>query len=300
MDAATDRTGGHAGPLAWLAECLAVGANDPAARGMGIGRVLLALAMIGLGLRGLAFGDFAGVWQRIPIAELPAHDFFVYLAAAVEIASGIGILVARVAKASAAAMSVFALCWMVLLKFPAIVSAPGIEAVWLGAGEIAVIVAGAWIVFASLARPDGRFFSGRNGVRNARLMFVLALPAIGLSHFFYPAETAGFVPAWLPWRAGWGYLTGAGDLAAAAGILLAVWPRLAATMAAAMLWVITALVWVPPLTTQLHDTDAWSAFLMSSIIAAGASVVADSYRGTAWSTLGPVRHAPAHGASLRD
>lgn len=291
MDAATDRAGGRAGPLAWLAECLAVGANDPAARRMGSGRVLLALAMIGLGLRGLVFGDFAGVWQHIPIADLPAHDFFVYLTAAVELATGIGILVPRMAKAAAAVMSLFALLWMVLLKFPAIVQAPEIEAVWLGAGEIAVILAGAWIVFASLANPDGRFFSGRNGVRNARLLFVLALPAIGLSHFFYPTETAGFVPAWLPWRAGWGYLTGAGDLAAAAGILLAVWPRLAATMAAAMLWVITVFVWLPPLPAHLHASGAWSPFLMSGIIAAGASVVADSYRGTGWLTLGSVGRA---------
>ncbi|HEX5352959.1 MAG TPA: DoxX family membrane protein [Rhodanobacteraceae bacterium] len=286
MNAVTDVGGRRAGPRARLLECLAVGADGANARGLGIGRVLLAAVMIALGIRGLVFGDFAGTWQRIPIAHLPAHDFFVYLTALVELVAGVGILVPRIAKHSAGVMSVFVLVWMVLLKFPAIFHAPWMEAVWLGAGEIAVILAGAWIVFASLANPDGRLFSGRIGVRNARLLLVLALPAIGLSHFFYADITAGFVPAWLPWRHGWAYLTGAGNIAAALGILFAVWPRLAATLEAAMLWVITLLVWLPPLVTHPHDTGAWSAFLMSSAIAAGASAVAGSYRGVGWLTIG--------------
>lgn len=274
------------GRYAWLVECLTVGANGPIARSMGIGRMLLALAMIGLGLRGLVFGNFAGTWQRIPIAHLPAHDFFVYLTALVELATGIGVLVPSLAKVAAAVMTVFALLWMVLLKFPAIITAPNIEGAWLGAGEIALILAGAWTVFATLGNSAGHFATGRNGIRWARLLLVLALPTIGLSHFVYDKITAGFVPAWLPWRYGWAYLTGAGDIAAAIGILFALWPRLAATLEAAMLWVITLLVWLPPLLSHLHDSGAWSAFLMSSVIAAGASAVADSYRGVAWLTVG--------------
>lgn len=271
------------------AECLAIGAGDATARGMGPGRVLLALVMIALGLRGWAFGDFAGIWQQIPVAHLPAHDFLAYLTALLELVTGIGILSLRFAKVSAGVMSVFVLLWMVLLKFPAIIRAPSMEATWLGAGEIAVILAGAWVVFASQAKPDGRFLSGRNGIRNARLLFVLALPTIGLSHFAYADVTAGFVPAWLPWRHGWAYLTGAGSLAAAIGILFALWPRLAAVLEATMLGVITLLVWLPPLLAHPRDPGAWSAFLISSAIAAGAAAVADSYRGSGWTTRGPRR-----------
>lgn len=286
MVAVTGSGIGRTGPSAWLARCLAGGSDDRASRAFGIGRCLLALTMIGLGLRGLAFGDFAGGWQRIPIAHLPAHDFFVYATAVVELITGIGVLVPRAAKVSAGAMSVFALLWMVLLKFPAIIYVPGMEAVWLGAGEIAVILAGAWTVFASLGEPAGRFFSGRNGTRNARLLLVLALPTIGLSHFLYLPQTVELMPAWLPWHEGWAYLTGAGDLAAAFGILFAVLPRLAATLEAAMLWVITLIVWLPVLLAHLRGSHAWSAFLMSSAIAAGASAVADSYRGARWFATG--------------
>ena len=286
MDALSDRGGRRTENRAWLAGPAAT-TSVPAAGVLGYGRMLLALVMIALGLRGLAFGDFAGVWQRIPIAHLPARGFFVHLVALVELASGIGILVPRLAKISAGAMAAFVLAWMALLKFPAIVYAPAMEATWLGAGEIAVILAGAWTVFASLSRPDGQLLAGRHGIRNARLLLVLALPTIGLSHFVYADITAGFVPAWLPWRHGWAYLTGAGNLAAAVGILFAVWPRLAATLEAAMLGIITLLVWLPLLLVHPYDSDAWSAFLMSSAIAAGAAAVAGSYRGVSWTTREP-------------
>lgn len=142
------------------------------------------------------------------------------------------------------------------------------------------------MVFAMLANPDSRFPAGRNGVRGARLLLVLALPAIGLAHFFYTSETANFVPAWLPSHNGWAYLTGAANLAAAAGILFAVWPRLTAVLEAAMFWVITLCVWLPVLVTHPNDSGVWSAFLMSSAIAAGASAVADSYRGVRWLAVG--------------
>src|SRR5438876_7612925 len=52
---------------------------------------------------------------------------------------------------------------------------------------------------------------------------------------------------------GWTYLTGAGSLAAAAGMLFGVYPRLAANLEAAMLWIITLLVWVPRVASRRSE-----------------------------------------------
>jgi hypothetical protein len=73
MDTSTQP--GHAllGPPALFAESLPKGAATPS---MGLGHVLLGLVMIALGIRGLVYGDFASVWQRIPIKHLPARQFF--------------------------------------------------------------------------------------------------------------------------------------------------------------------------------------------------------------------------------
>lgn len=257
----------------------------PDTAGMALGHVLLAAAMIVLGIRGLVVGDFASVWQRIPIEHLPARQFFVYACAVIELAIGLGLLVKRMVGPSSGILFAFLLLWAVLLKLPAVVYAPQMEATWLGLGEITVIAAGGWVVFAThagaWARSHLKFAVGARGVRRARLLFVLSLPTIGLSHFVYAKETVAFIPAWLPWHLGWAYLTGAGSIAASLGVLFAVWPRLAATLEAAMLSVITLLVWLPGVIAT-PGNDSVTPFLMSTAIACGAWAVADSYRGVAW------------------
>lgn len=252
---------------------------------IGLGHALLAAVMIGLGIRGIVVGDFASVWQQIPIEHLPAREFFVYGCAIVELATGFGLLLRRAIALSSAILFAYLLLWTVLLKLPAIAYAPQMEATWLGFGEIAVIASGGWVVFATHASAGMRtqriFAVGANGVRYARLLFAVSLPMIGLSHFIYAKETIAFIPAWLPWHLGWAYLTGAGSIAASFGVLFTVFPRLAATLEAAMLSVITLLVWLPGLVATPSD-DSWTPFLMSAAIACGAWAVADSYRGVRW------------------
>jgi uncharacterized membrane protein YphA (DoxX/SURF4 family) len=249
----------------------------------GLGRPLLALVMIGLGLVGLYSGDFASVWQRIPIEHLPARAFFAYATAAVELVCGIGLLFARTVQVASSIFFIFTLLWLILLKVPAVVAAPQIEGTWLGFGEIGVIVAGAWTLFATFnARRPERFFSGDRGIRAARILFAVALPMIGLSHFFYTAETVKFVPAWIPAPTFWACLTGAGSIAACIAILSGVMSRLAAALEAAMLAVITVLVWLPGLNPAPIDRGLITGFLISSAIACGAWVVADSYRNAPW------------------
>jgi uncharacterized membrane protein YphA (DoxX/SURF4 family) len=252
----------------------------------GWGRPLLALVMIGLGIVGLYTGDFASVWQRIPIEHLPGRMYFAYAVAVIELACGLGLLFTRTAQIASKIFLVFTLLWLILLKVPAVVAAPQIEGTWLGFGEIGVIVAGAWTLFAAFnaGRPE-RFFSGGRGIRAARVLFAVALPMIGLSHFFYTDETVKFVPAWMPAPIFWAYLTGAGSIAACIAILTGILARLAATLEAAMLVVITMLVWMPGLNPAPIDRGLITGFLISSAIACGAWVVADSYRGTSWMSV---------------
>jgi uncharacterized membrane protein len=245
-----------------------------------------AAAMIGLGIVGLVHGDFALVWQRIPIDPLPGREAIAYACAAIELAGGIGLLIARTHALAARVLFVFIGLWLVLLKLPAVLRVPQMEATWLGFGEIAVVLAGAWIPFADDADLQQqrrlKFLAGSTGIRNARWLFIASLPMIGLSHFFYAAQTAAYVPHWLPFPLGWAYLTGAGSLAACLGLALGpkfgVSPRLVATLEAAMLGVITVLVWGPGLFALSPDRTQWTGFLISAAIACGAWTVADSYR----------------------
>lgn len=262
-------------------------ADTPAEQAVAINLpyVAFALAMAVLGVIGLIYGDVAMVWQRIPLEHMPGQQLLAYAFAAIELGTGLGLLLRAVAKPAAAILFVYMALWAVLLKLPAVVAVPHMEATWLGFGEIAVILAGAWVIYAGCAN-DGAFLAGAKGIRSARVLFALSLPMIGLSHFFYVPQTIELVPGWLPSPLSWAYLTGAGNIAACLGLLLGIFPRLAATLEAAMLSVITLLVWGPKLFALPPDRLAVTAFVISAAIACGAWVVAESYRGLSWLGVG--------------
>jgi uncharacterized membrane protein YphA (DoxX/SURF4 family) len=253
-------------------------------------QISFAAMMIGLGVIGLIYGDFAMGWQGIPLQHLPGRQFFAYASAVIELLCGFGLLIPRTTRISSRILFVFLLVWAVLLKLPPIVATPKMEYTWLGFGEIAVILAGGWILFASNPGAHLNFAVGAGGIRIARILFAVSLPMIGLSHFFYTQATVALVPAWLPDRVAWAYLTGAGNIVAGIAILLGVVPRLAANMEAAMLGIITLLVWGPGLLAKPTNRLQVTAFLISSVIACGAWIVADSYRGVPWLAMGRVAH----------
>jgi len=245
-------------------------------------QVGLAASMIGLGILGLIYGDVALVWQHLPIEHLPGEKLIAYLFALIELVGGIGLLVKPLARPASALLTMFLLVWAVLLKLPAVVVVPQMEATWLGFGEITVILAGMWVLLAHYVgdHVNGRmrWLFGHRGIRAARVLFAVSLPMIGLSHFFYSEQTVALVPTWLPYPLGWAYLTGACSILACLAVLFGVLPRLAAMLEAMMLWIITLLVWAPAIAAHPTDRTAWTAFTISAAIACGAWVVGESYR----------------------
>jgi uncharacterized membrane protein len=239
---------------------------------------LFAVGMIGLGILALIFGDFALVWQ--PVAPwIPGRTILAYASGVIMLLGGIGLLFARTAGWSIRILFPYLVLWT-LLKVPALVVAPRMEAVWLGMGELTVLLAGGWTLFAVLSGlREGSvvaFASAERGMRIARYIFAVSLIPIGLSHIVYVKETADLVPAWLPYRAGWAYLTGAGQMACGLGVLLLVLPRIAAFTEAAMLSLFTLLVWLPAIVTTPKARLPWTAFFISWAIAAAAWVVASN------------------------
>jgi uncharacterized membrane protein len=160
------------------------------------------------------------------------------------------------------------------------VVAPQIEAVWLGFGELAVLLAGGWVLFARLAGlRDGSplaFLTGEKGIYLARILFAVSLIPIGLSHLVYVKETVELVPAWLPYRVGWAYLTGAGQIVCGLGVLFSILPRLAAWAEAGMISLFTLLVWAPAILAAPRTRLPWTAFFISWAIASAAWVVAQN------------------------
>ena len=99
-----------------------------------------AIGMVGLGVLALIYGDFAMVWQPVP-TWVPGRTVLAYASGLIMLFGGIGLLVRATAAWSVRILFPYLTVWL-LLKLPAVGVAPGIEAVWLGFGEIVVLFAG--------------------------------------------------------------------------------------------------------------------------------------------------------------
>jgi uncharacterized membrane protein len=239
---------------------------------------LFAIGLIGLGILALIYGDFAMVWQ--PVAPwVPGRTALAYLSGVIMLLGGIALLFQQTAAWSIRILFPYLIIWT-LLKVPALFVAPLMEAVWLGLGELVVLLTGGWILFARLADlPAGSpfaFLASDKSIRVARILFAVSLIPIGLSHIIYVKQTAEFVPAWLPNRPFWAYLTGAGQIACGLGVLLSILPRLAAVIEAAMISLFTLLVWGPAIIAAPRTRLPWTAFFISWVIAAACWVVAQN------------------------
>jgi uncharacterized membrane protein len=87
----------------------------------------------------------------------------------------------------------------------------------------------------------------------------------------YVKETANLVPAWLPFRTGWAYLTGLGQIACGIGVLFSIYLSSCCRGAeAGMLSLFTLLVWVPAILAAPRTRLPWTAFFISWAITAAA------------------------------
>ncbi|HET7396809.1 MAG TPA: DoxX family protein [Gammaproteobacteria bacterium] len=254
-----------------------------------VGHAVFAATMIGLGILGFIHYEFAAIWQGVP-KGLPAREALAYLCAFVSLACGIGLFWKRSAAMAARVLLLYLLLWFLLFKLRFILLAPLVEGSYQSCGENAVIIAGAWVLYAWFATDwDRRWFgfaTGDKGVRIARAFYGLALIAFGLSHFVYLNLTAPLIPTWLPWHVFWAYFTGTAYLAAGVAILVGVYARLAAALSALQMGTFIFLVWLPIAVAGRMSAFNWGELVATCALTAAAWVIADSYRGVRWLAVG--------------
>lgn len=228
-----------------------------------------------LGILALSVGDFAMVWQPVP-AWVPARSAIAYACGILMLLVALGLSFPKTRALAVRVLLPYLVLWA-FLKVPDVVANPKVEASYLGLGELTLLLAGGWTLFARLSgltRPS--WLTGDRGVRCAQILFALSIIPIGLSHIVYVGPTAGYVPHWLPYPRGWAYLTGAGQIASGLGVLFNVLPKIAAWAEAWQITLYTLLVWLPPLLSGHRTRLNFTAFFISWIFGAAAWVVAQN------------------------
>jgi uncharacterized membrane protein len=256
--------------------------NMPAMR---LGQLLITLGIIGLGVLGLIYDDFALSWQPVP-ASVPAHAILAYASALLLLVCGIALLTQRAPTIATLILTLFVFSWLILLQLPRLIPQPLAAYLWLGVGETLELFTGLWMLYAVLARATKRHLSNwmvsNSGIAAACFLFALSLPLVGLSHFVYAKETADMVPAWLPQRTAFAYLTGAGHVLAGIAIATRMLPRLAATLEAIMMSSFVLFVHLPGVIHEPTDRTQWTMLCVALSFSGAAWVIAHTFRHVGW------------------
>lgn len=237
-----------------------------------IGRSVYGAAAIALGLVGLVFGDFAGVWQPFP-DDAPSRQAIAYTVATVFVVGGGLALWPRTAGLGAALCAalyaMFAGFWLTMRLLPQ----PQEMVFYNGVAEQLAMAMGGVAVFAAQSEAD---WSGRVA-QGAQLIFGLCLLTFGTAHFVYVSETAGMVPAWLPPdQRTWAMVTGGAHVAAGLALLSGIFALPAARLLTAMFIGFGLLVWAPMLAGDFRDHINWAGNAINLTLVGAAWVIADS------------------------
>ena len=244
-----------------------------------LGQLILGLGFAGVGVLSLVTADFTLLWMLYPAWE-PWREAIADASGALLLIGGLGMLLPRTARAATLVITVNVLLWLVVFGLPGVVTQPGNELMWLKFGQNLMLVTAGWTL---LAGSD----AGARNLRPARVVYGLALPMVGLSHFVYIKAAVSFVPARLPFHAGFACLTGAAHIAAGLAILFGILPRLAATAEAAMITLFLLMVSVPDIVAGPVTRLLWVRLLITATCAGAAWVIAGSLKGAAWGLARP-------------
>jgi uncharacterized membrane protein len=221
--------------------------------------------MVASGVLNLVNRDFYSPWDPVP-AWIPAsaHVWLACLSGLLMVIGGVGLMVQRMAARSAWVLFGYMVVFLIVLKTPVLLADPATEVLWLNAGQIGVLAAGA---LALVATRDGQ-------LRAARCLLSVSLLPIGLSHFVYLSTALPMVPAILPFHPAWVVFTGSAHIAAGLALLVGIWPRVAAFMEAGMVTSFALFVWVLPIFAAPRDISRWVELVVTVAVAGGVWAVA--------------------------
>lgn len=226
-----------------------------------IGRVIFALAMLGLGVESLVCAHVSGPnlgfgYTAIPILPfLPPLPWLGYLFGVILAACAVGMLIPRTVRLASLAMGSLLFLCLLVLELPKYLPHAASISLRTVAAEVLALAALAWLLAPAAPEPLARV---------SRWLFALSLLVFGADHFPALVFIANLIPAWIPWHQFWVAFFGAALMAGGVAIAFRVltWWAAVGTGLVFAIWVVTlhiprvlGLYGIPGAT---HDPAEWS------------------------------------------
>jgi uncharacterized membrane protein len=231
------------------------------------------LGIIALALMCLIWGDFHG-GQPVP-KTFPARTALAYVVAIFMLVAGIALEWRKTTLWAAAALAAYyGIIVVLVMNGRLVLRNLEIYGAYDNMAEQVAITAGAFILWASLAKLDAA--TSARFIRIGQIAFGICAIFFGGAHFVYMNLTAPLIPTWLPPnQLFWGYATGVFHIAGGLAIVMKIRARLAAILLAVMYAIFTVFALVPGLLAR-SSFFAWTEIATSVILVGVAWIVADS------------------------
>jgi uncharacterized membrane protein YphA (DoxX/SURF4 family) len=228
----------------------------------GIGRFLFAAGIAGFAAQALV--SAAPVPGLEPLSpSVPGRMLLANATGVLLLVAAGGMLAQRSRRWAGIGLAGLMGLWLLALHAPALIEDPSDVAGWshafmtLGVGAAALALAG---VDGGPAHPGRRLFG-------------LSLLAFGLIHLLCHQAIAGMVPAWIPARSLWPWLTGSAQVAAGLALLSGLLARPAAALTGLMFAAWIVLLHIPAVAAAPTDGGEWNRLFVALALSGGAWIV---------------------------
>jgi hypothetical protein len=199
-----------------------------------LGRIFVAVALLGFGVENIFFGHYI-VARVAPWPADPSAQFLVAcVTAAIFLASGAAFLSGRFVRQAGLASAALIFGWSLVLHLPVAIAGPAWSGHWTNVLKAATLASGVLAVAAVDGRPMGSLppMLRTLAFSVSGAFFLLG----GIQHFMFAAFVATLVPRFMPRPLFWTYFAGVALIAAGLGFWTPPVRRLAALLAAAMVF----------------------------------------------------------------
>ncbi len=235
-----------------------------------ITQIVFAVPWLIFGIQHFQYVDFVA---NIVPPYFPARWFWAYLTGAAMITAGTGFIVNIKARLAAALLGVMLLSFVLLIHLPTIANDSSVIN-WTRMLQDIALAAVAFMLARSVSqeKPENNFLE--NAGKLSRILFALLLIYFGASQFLNLDFLAAKVPAYLPLRLFWVYLTGTAMILTGASVLANKKTRSAAFLTGMLMLTINLLYHGYLLANDLFIPLYWTAAMLDLAITCGVFVLA--------------------------